>query len=160
MDYGFAVFDERGVATPHAGWSQSSEREMLRLGYGFGVFDERAVATPYAGWSRSSQGETLRLGQRLRLGQATEWRLEGELGEDECCFSHSLVGSPRELVGVFRRWISWDDGVLREPAGAGHVAFPMNRCCRSGENVDARAPSVCKGWASAAHLSMPCPHGP
>ena len=71
-----------------------------------------------------------------------------------CCFSHSLVGSPRELVGVFRRWISWDDGVLREPAGAGHVAFPMNRCCRSGENVDARAPSVCKGWASAAHLSI------
>ena len=77
-----------------------------------------------------------------------------------CCFSHSLVGSPRELVGVFRRRISWDDGVMREPAGAGGVAFPMNRCCRSGENVDARAPSVGKGWASAAHLSMPCPHGP
>ena len=74
--------------------------------------------------------------------------------EQCCCFSHSLVGSPRELVGVFRRWISWDDGVMREPAGAGHVAFPMNRCCRSGENVDARAPSVCKGWASAAHLSI------
>ena len=33
VDYGFAVFDERGVAKPHAGWSQSSEREMLRLGY-------------------------------------------------------------------------------------------------------------------------------
>ena len=38
---------------------------------------------PYAGWSRSSDRETLRLGQRLRLGQGTEWRLEGELGEDE-----------------------------------------------------------------------------
>ena len=83
-----------------------------------------------------------------------------EATEGYCCFSHSLVGSPRELVGVFRRRISWDDGVMREPAGAGDVAFPMNRCCRSGENVDARAPSVGKGWASAAHLSMPCPHGP
>ena len=30
------MFDERDVATPHAGWSQSSEREMLRLGYGSG----------------------------------------------------------------------------------------------------------------------------
>ena len=39
----------------------------------------------------------------------------------ECCFSHSLVGSPQELVGVFRRRISWDDGVMREPAGAGGV---------------------------------------
>ncbi len=53
------------------------------MGYGFAVLDERGVATPYAGWSRSSEGETLRLGQRLRLGQATEWRLEGEFGEDE-----------------------------------------------------------------------------
>ena len=77
-----------------------------------------------------------------------------------CCFSHSLVGSPRELVGVFRRRISWDDGVMREPAGAGAVAFSMNRCCRSGGDVGARAPSVGKGWASAVHLSMPCPHGP
>ena len=50
------------------------------------MFDERAVATPYAGWSQSSERETLRLGQRLRLGQGTEWRLEGELGEDERTF--------------------------------------------------------------------------
>ena len=53
---------------------------------GFSVFDERGVATPYAGWSQSSERETLRLGQRLRLGQATQWRLEGELGEDERTF--------------------------------------------------------------------------
>ena len=82
------------------------------------------------------------------------------IGESCCCFSHSLVGTPRELVGVFRRRISWDDGVMREPAGAGAVAFSMTRCCRSGGDVGARAPSVGKGWASAAHLSMPCPHGP
>ena len=56
------------------------------MGYGFSVFDERGVATPYAGWSRSSERETLRLGQRLRLGQATQWRLEGEFGEDERTF--------------------------------------------------------------------------
>ena len=82
------------------------------------------------------------------------------LGQRRCCYSHSLVGSPQELVGVFRRRISWDDGVMREPAEAGAVAFPMNRCCRSGGDVGARAPSVGKGWASAAHLSIPCPHGP
>ena len=56
------------------------------VGYGFAVLDGRGVATPYAGWSQSSERETLRLGQRLRLGQGTEWRLEGELGEDERTF--------------------------------------------------------------------------
>ena len=76
-----------------------------------------------------------------------------------CCFSLSLVGSPRELAGVFRRRIAWDDGAIREPAGAGAVAFVMNRCCRSGENVGARAPSVGKRWGSVS-FSMACPHGP
>ena len=79
--------------------------------------------------------------------------------EPACCFSLSLVGSPRELAGVFRRRIAWDDGAIREPAGAGAVAFVMNRCCRSGENVGARAPSVGKRWGSVS-FSMACPHGP
>ena len=48
----------------------------------------------------------------------------------------------------------------RETSGGGEVAFLINDCCCSGEDVVARAPSVGKGWASAAHLSMPCPHGP
>ena len=56
------------------------------LGYGFSVLDGRGVATPYAGWSRAGERERLRLGQRLRLRQATEWRLEGELGEDARTF--------------------------------------------------------------------------
>ncbi len=56
------------------------------VGYGFAVLDGRGVATPYAGWSQAGERETLRLGQRLRLGQGTEWRLEGELGEDERIF--------------------------------------------------------------------------
>ena len=76
----------------------------------------------------------------------------------ECCFSHFLVEPPWELAGLFRRRIAWDDGAIREPVGA--VAFPMSRCCRSGEDVGARAASVGKGWASAQHLSMPCPHAP
>ena len=75
-----------------------------------------------------------------------------------CCFSHFLVEPPWELAGLFRRRIAWDDGAIREPVGA--VAFPMSRCCRSGEDVGARAASVDKGWASAQHLSMPCPHAP
>ena len=76
----------------------------------------------------------------------------------ECCFSHFLVEPPWELAGLFRRRIAWDDGAIREPVGA--VAFSMSRCCRSGEDVDARAPSVDKAWASAQHLSRPCPHAP
>ena len=63
-----------------------------------------------------------------------------------CCFSHSLVGSPWELARLFRRRISWDDGVMRAPAGAGAVAYSMNRCCRSGEDVGARAARVGKRW--------------
>ena len=74
-----------------------------------------------------------------------------------CCFALCLVGSPRVFVGVFRRRIAWDDGAIREPAGAGGVAFPMNRCCTSGEDVGARAPSVGKRWGSAS-FSRACPH--
>ena len=39
----------------------------------------------------------------------------------DCCFSHSVVGPPREWVGLLRRWISRDDEGIREPAGAGAV---------------------------------------
>ena len=109
---------------------------------------------------KAEHPEGLQYSQFCERYRAWRQRLDVVMRQTPCCFSHSLVGSPRELVGVFRRRISWDDGVMREPAGAGDVAFPMNRYCRSGENVDARAPSVGKGWASAAHLSMPCPHGP
>ena len=77
-----------------------------------------------------------------------------------CCFSHFLVEPPWELAGLFRRRIAWDDGAIREPVGAVAVAFPMSRCCRSGEDVGAKAASVGKGRASAQHLSMPCPHAP
>ena len=59
------------------------ERRLdAEMGYGLSVLGDRGVATPYAGWSQAGERETLRLGQRLRLGRATEWRLEGELGED------------------------------------------------------------------------------
>ena len=71
-----------------------------------------------------------------------------ELLDEWCCFSQSVVESPRQLVAVFRSRISWDDGAIRERAGA--VAFLMNRCCRSGEAVGARAPSVGKRWGSEA----------
>ena len=76
-----------------------------------------------------------------------------------CCFSLSLVESPGEFAGLFRRRIAWDDGAIREAAGAGAVAFLMNRSCRSGEAVDARAPSVGKRWGSAS-FSRACPHAP
>ena len=77
-----------------------------------------------------------------------------------CCFSVCLVESPGEFAGLFRRRIAWDDGAIWEAVGVGAGVFVMNRCCRSGEDVGARAASVGKGWASAQHLSMPCPHAP
>ena len=40
------------------------------------------MATPWAGLSHSETSETLRLGQRLRLGQASEWRVESAFGDD------------------------------------------------------------------------------
>ena len=61
-----------------------------------------------------------------------------------CCFSLSPVGSPRDLTGLFRRRIAWEDGAIREPTGAGAVAFLMNRRCSSGEDVGATASSVGK----------------
>ena len=54
--------------------------------------------------------------------------------------------------GLFRRRIAWDDGVIWEPADAGEVAFPMNRCCRTGEDVGARAASVGKGRGRCSAL--------
>ena len=89
------------------------------------------------------------------LGSATR-----VLSDDTCCFALCLVESPREFAGLFRGRIAWDDEAIREAVGAGAVAVLMNRCCRSGEDVDARAPSVGKGWASALYLSTPCPHAP
>ena len=72
--------DASGLASD--GEFEPERRLDAELGYGLSVLDGRGVATPYAGWSQAGERETLRLGQRLRLGQGTEWRLEGELGED------------------------------------------------------------------------------
>ena len=101
------------------------------------------------------------------IDPGSEWRLHRHWYEHSamqdllaCCFPLYLVRSPSDLTGLFGRRISWDDGAIRETSGGGEVAFLMNDCCCSGEDVVARAPSVGKGWASAAHLSMPCPHAP
>ena len=85
---------------------------------------------------------------------------EAERASVVCCFALCLVESPGEFAGLFRGRIAWDDEAIREAVGAGAVAVLMNRCCRRGEDVDARAPSVGKGWASALYLSTHCPHGP
>ena len=76
--------DASGLAAD--GEFEPERRLDAEVGYGFSVLDGRGVATPYAGWSQAGERETLRLGQRLRLGQATEWRLEGELGADARIF--------------------------------------------------------------------------
>ena len=80
-------------------------------------------------------------------------------GGPRCCFALCLVESSGEFAGLFRRRIAWDDGAIWEAVGVGAVAVLMNRCCRSGEDVGARAPSVGKRWGSAS-FSRACPHGP
>ena len=94
---------------------------------------------------------------RKKPGEPLRGRCDSFVVETDCCFSQSVVESPRQLVAVFRSRISWDDGAIRERAGA--VAFLMNRCCRSGEDVGARAPSVDKRWGSVS-FSTACPHAP
>ena len=62
----WSLRDARGLAPDVE--AQAGSRLEAELGYGFAVFGDRGVATPYAGLSRSETGETLRLGQSLRLG--------------------------------------------------------------------------------------------
>ena len=62
----WSLRDAHGLA-PDAE-AQAGSRLEAELGYGFAVFGDRGVATPYAGLSRSETGETLRLGQSLRMG--------------------------------------------------------------------------------------------
>ena len=91
--------DARGLA-PGAETATGSRLEA-ELGYGFAVLDDRGVATPYAGLSRSETSETLRLGQRLRLGRASEWRIESVFGDDERSFTAGYgyrLGSGLELT--------------------------------------------------------------
>ena len=71
----------------------------------------------------------------------TQQRTQVEQG---CCFALCLVESSGEFAGLFRRRIAWDDGAIWEAVGVGAVAVLMIRCCRSGEDVGARAPSVGK----------------
>ena len=59
-----------------------------------------------------------------------------------CCFPLYLVGAPRDLTGLFRRRISWDDGAIRDTSDRGEVAFLMNDCCRSGGDVVARVAAL------------------
>ena len=74
-----------------------------------------------------------------------------------CCFSHFPVEPPRELSALFRRRVSWDDGAIREPTGAGVlplsriVVAPAVRMWARGRRVWAR------GGASAQPLVQALP---
>ena len=134
----------------------------LDTGYLFGLSSSATRdAGAWAGVLREGKAQGLGLSVVVKdaaKGIAAGVREVFPDAEQRCCFSHFLVEPPRELAGLFRRRITRDDGAIREPVGA--VAVVMNRCCSSGEDVGARAASVGKGWASAQHLSMPCPHAP
>ena len=72
-------------------------------------------------WVRNSGGARDRryvIATELAVGDAT-W----------CCLPLCLVGSPRDLAGLFRRRFAWDGGAIREASGRDEVAFVMNDCC-------------------------------
>ena len=46
-----------------------------------------------------------------------------------CCLPLCLVGSPRDLAGLFRRRFAWDGGAIRAASSRDEVAFVMNDCC-------------------------------
>ena len=145
------------------------ERVVDAIRMVFRKFRELGSARQVLLWAKQCALD-LPVNRQSRIGARIEWQpatyhrvlsiLQHPVYAGACCFALYLVGSPRDLTGLSRRRISWDDGAIRETSGRGEVAFLMNDCCRSGEDVVARAPSVGKGWASAVHLSMPCPHGP
>ena len=103
--------DARGLA-PEAE-VQAGSRLEAELGYGFAVLGDRGVATPYAGLSRSETGETFKLGQRLRLGRASEWRVEGAFGDDGRTYSagygYRLGGDLDLTLEASRREAANDD---------------------------------------------------
>ena len=103
--------DASGLAANDA--FEPERRLDAELGYGLSVLGDRGVATPYAGWSQAGERETLRLGQRLRLGRATEWRFEGELGEDartwRAGYGYRLGGGLSFTTEASRREAANDD---------------------------------------------------
>ena len=66
MERLWSAGDARGLAPD--GVADPESRPEAEVGYGFSVLGDRGVATPHAGWSRTGESETLRLGQRLKLG--------------------------------------------------------------------------------------------
>ena len=63
--------------------------------------------------------------------------LTGEaLATVRCCIADYFVGSPRDLLGLFRRRIAWDAGAIRDTSERGEgVEFP-----RFGAQVKGRSP--------------------
>ena len=87
-------------------------------GFGLAVLCGRAVVTPWVGLSRSETSETLRLGQRLKLGRASEWRIEGTFGEAERGYStgygYRLGQSLDVTLDAVRREAAYDEPSAHE----------------------------------------------
>ena len=72
MGYGFSVFGDQGVATPHVGWSQSADTETLRLGHRL-----RLGSSEWnLGSEFSEDARVLRAGYAYRLGSVVDLSLE------------------------------------------------------------------------------------
>ena len=103
--------DARGLAADDA--FEPGTRLDAELGYGLSVLGGRGVATPHLGFSRAGERETLTLGQRLRLGRASEWRVEGAFADDgrvwSAGYGYRLGGALDFGVEATRREAANDD---------------------------------------------------
>ena len=104
--------DARGLAGDEEFEAESALD--ARIGYGFPVLGGRAVATPHAGWSRSGERETWQLGQRLRLGRASEWSVAAEFADESrtyrAGYGYRLGGALDLSVEASRRESASDAG--------------------------------------------------
>ena len=125
--------DARGFAPE--GEAEAGSRLEAELGYGFAVFGDRGVATPHAGWSRAGESETLILGQRLQMGASrwhvagefaaggrgfvagygyrlgdSAWRVESAFGKEERSYRAGYVYRVGDALDLSL------DGRRREPA--------------------------------------------
>ena len=94
----WSLEDARGLAADERG--PPPGRLEAQLDYGLPVFDHRGLAIPHARWSRSDTAGTLVLGQRLRLGSATEWKVEGEFGEESRTFRAGYGFRPGDFLDL------------------------------------------------------------
>ena len=116
-----------------AGHPRPSRRHVTRGGWslGDGVSRERRtspacasrrhVRTPELPWGPRVMSERVAACPTVAEGPQSPLAERDARAPEGCCFPLYFVGSPRELLGLFRRRIAWDDGAIRDTWARGEV---------------------------------------